>query len=436
MKNSIRFLAAALSVCLLFAFAGCFAGSIDELLSLPLPSEEYLQLQELIDVEIAAGSEFSAPISGNYRQSVQMYDLDADGDEEALVFLRDAGQKLKICIYTPVYGEYVLAATIAGEGTAIGSVEYANLNGVPGAELVVAWQVAGDLRLMKVYSMTAWSGAVLLTADCASYRIYDIAGDGTPRLLCVRFDETGAGLVDMYAFGEDNAVETFSAELSDGITTVNSLITGRLSDESPALFVEGSSESLYYTDILVFDEDMLRNVSRRRITGTSVIGRGYPVNCTDIDADRVVEAPFVRAMPSQSESSVTYWLFDWYSFNIRGYHRLDLTTYHCYSEGWYLIVPEEMSETLTVRREESSLGEPTVVLSLFDEATGTVTDMAQIFTLTGENRYDRARLEGRFQLMVNDTTVYAARLLSDDLSRETLLEGFRLIRTDWNTDLS
>jgi len=436
MKNSIRFLAAALSVCLLFAFAGCFAGSIDELLSLPLPSEEYLQLQELIDVEIAAGSEFSAPISGNYRQSVQMYDLDADGEEEALVFLRDAGQKLKICIYTPVYGEYVLAATIAGEGTAIGSVEYANLNGVPGAELVVAWQVAGDLRLMKVYSMTAWSGAVLLTADCASYRIYDIAGDGTPRLLCVRFDETGAGLVDMYAFGEDNAVETFSAELSDGITTVNSLITGRLSDESPALFVEGSSESLYYTDILVFDEDMLRNVSRRRITGTSVIGRGYPVNCTDIDADRVVEAPFVRAMPSQSESSVTYWLFDWYSFNIRGYHRLDLTTYHCYSEGWYLIVPEEMSETLTVRREESSLGEPTVVLSLFDEATGTVTDMAQIFTLTGENRYDRARLEGRFQLMVNDTTVYAARLLSDDLSRETLLEGFRLIRTDWNTDLS
>ena len=436
MKKSMRFAAAALALCLMLSFAGCFAGSIDELLSLPLPSEEYLQLQELIDVEIAAGSEFSAPITGNYRQSVQMYDLDGDGAEEALVFLRDAEQKLKICIYTPAAGDYTLAATIAGEGTAIGSVEYANLNGVPGAELVVAWQVAGDLRLMKVYSMTAWSGAVLLTADCAAYRVYDITGDGTPRLLCIRFDETGAGLVDMYAFGEDNAVETFSAALSDGITAVNSLITGRLSDESPALFVEGSSESAYYTDILVFDDDMLRNISRRRITGASVISRIYPVNCTDIDSDRVVEAPFVRAMPTQSESSITYWLFDWYSFNIRGYRQLDLSTYHCYSEGWYLIVPEEMRDTLTVRREESSLGEPTVVLSLFDAEAGEIRDMAQIFTITGENRYDRARLEGRFQLMVNDTTVYAAKLLSNDLTEEELSAGFRLIRTDWNTDLS
>ena len=436
MKKSIRLLSAALALCLMLSFAGCFAGSIDELLSLPLPSEEYLQLQELIDVEIAAGSEFSAPITGNYRQSVQMYDLDGDGGEEALVFLRDAEQKLKICIYTPVSGEYTLAATIGGEGTAIGSVEYANLNGVPGAELVVAWQVAGDLRLMKVYSMTAWSGAVLLTADCAGYRVYDITGDGTPHLLCIRFDETGAGVVDMYAFGGDNAVETFSARLSDGITAVNSIITGRLSDESPALFVEGGADGLYYTDIIAFENDELRNISRRRITGTSVISRGYPVNCTDIDTDRVVEAPFARAMPSQSESSVTYWLFDWYSFNVRGYRQLDISTYHCYSEGWYLIVPEEMRDELTVRREESALGEPTVVLSLYDETRGAVKDMVQIFTITGENRYERARQEGRFLLMVNETTVYAARLISRDFTEEDLSAAFRLIRNDWNTDLS
>lgn len=435
-KKSIRFLAALLAFCLALGLTGCFAGSIDELLSLPQPSEEYLQLQELIDVEIAAGSEFSAPISGNYRQSVQMHDLDGDGAEEALVFLRSAEQMLKICIYTPVAGEYALAATIHGEGTAIGSVEYANLNGAPGTELVVAWQVAGDLRLLKVYSMTAWSGAVLLTADCSSYRVYDITGDGTPRLLCIRFDDTGAGLVDMYAFGEDNAVETFTAGLSEGVTAVSSLITGRLSDESPALFVEGTAENLYYTDIIVFDNGLLRNISLRRITGTSAVNRVYPVNCTDIDSDRVVEAPFAAAMPSQSESSVTYWLFDWYSFNIRGYRALDLSTYHCYSEGWYLVVPEEMRKTITVRREESLLGEPTVVLSLADEDTGEIRDMVQIFTLTGENRHDRARLAGRFVLLENDTTIYAANLLSGDFTEEELSAGFRLIRTDWNTDLS
>ena len=48
------FLAAAFIIC---SFSACTVQEIDELYSLPQPREEYLQLQALIDAEIAAGSE-------------------------------------------------------------------------------------------------------------------------------------------------------------------------------------------------------------------------------------------------------------------------------------------------------------------------------------------------------------------------------------------
>ena len=60
---------------LLFAllFSGCMSRNIDELLRLPQPSEEYLDLQEKIDEVIAGGAVYSAPAAGSYRQSVQLH---------------------------------------------------------------------------------------------------------------------------------------------------------------------------------------------------------------------------------------------------------------------------------------------------------------------------------------------------------------------------
>ena len=82
MKSCKTATALLLIAVMLFLISGCSPIAIDELYSLPQPPEKYVQLQKLIDEEIAAGSEYSAPISGNYRQSVQLHDLDGDGQEE------------------------------------------------------------------------------------------------------------------------------------------------------------------------------------------------------------------------------------------------------------------------------------------------------------------------------------------------------------------
>ena len=128
MKRFARPTALLIAAAVLLSLSGCYSGGIDQYFSLPQPAEEYLQLQQLIDQEIAAGSEYAAPLRGNYRQSVQLADLDNDGVDEALVFFRDKDGNLKIIIFIVVGREYRQVLTIQGEGRSIGSIDFADMN--------------------------------------------------------------------------------------------------------------------------------------------------------------------------------------------------------------------------------------------------------------------------------------------------------------------
>ena len=99
MKRFVRPGAFLLLAALLFCLSGCYSGNIDQYFSLPMASEEYRQLQSLIDEELASGSEYAAPIHGSYRQSVQLSDVDGDGvitNRDALMLLQAANDKLNL----------------------------------------------------------------------------------------------------------------------------------------------------------------------------------------------------------------------------------------------------------------------------------------------------------------------------------------------------
>lgn len=59
------------------------------------------------EVMAADGCSYSAPVSGSNQQSVQLVDLDGDGEEEAIVFARTAGEKpLKAYVFDKKDGAY------------------------------------------------------------------------------------------------------------------------------------------------------------------------------------------------------------------------------------------------------------------------------------------------------------------------------------------
>ena len=68
-------------------FTGCNPKTIDQLYCLPKKSEEYTNLQSVIDSAMTS-MEYCAPTAGEHQQNVQCADLDGDGIGEYLVFAR------------------------------------------------------------------------------------------------------------------------------------------------------------------------------------------------------------------------------------------------------------------------------------------------------------------------------------------------------------
>lgn len=421
--------AAALFLC------GCALSSPDELYALPQPSEEYVILQKLIDDEIAAGCEYSAPVSGSYTQIVHTVDLSGNGTAEAVAYLRDPNGRAKICIYEYADGEYRLARTIYGESSAISSVEYADMNGDSCLELIVSWQTSngGDGRL-NVYSLAGFSGSVLLSADGTAFRLADMDGNGLYELLVLHTGGAEGCSVDMYSLGPGGMVQS-SAKLSSGVTDVDRLRTGQLSDGVTALFAEGGyGENSIMTDIFIASDSGIRNITADEQSGASTTVREYAVYASDINSDRVLEIPVAVPLEKYDEESQTYYVFDWYAFDSVGGRERALSTYHCYSDGWFLVLPESLRENLIVRREDDAFGEHAVVLSRRDPETGETSDIVTIYTLTGDNRSDRARLPERFILSEVSGTIYAAQLHENvPYSREDITDGFDVIFTEWNS---
>ena len=424
----------------LFVLSGCSMAEIDKLYSLPKPSKEYLQLQKLIDSEVTAGSEYSAPTAGSLRQSIQLTDIDGDGTNEALVFLRNSEQQPEICIYRNDNGNYALATVIKGEGTAVGRVEYADLNGDGYSEILVSWEVSSELRLLKVYSVKDWESSVLLTTSCIDFQIGDLDSDGTTDILTLSL-ETGGGKVDMYTLDKQNEVIQKTAKLSFSLKTADRFRIASIENKSPAVFVEGQykdkESSSLLTDIIVYTDGELKNITMNSIVGDSGTKRNYPVYCTDIDGNGSLDVPLVQKL-SSSQENADYYVFDWYSYDSSGKRELCASTYHSYTDGWYFTLPTEWRKNLTVRRESSLPGERATVFSTVD-GSGKRTDLLTIYTLSDENRIDRAKLNSRFVLLSSQTTIYAAELntesgtTADENQKQEIIERFHLIYTEWNT---
>lgn len=144
---------------------GCAVRTVDELYSIPKRSKEFQSLQASIDIAMA-GLEYSAPISGENQQTLQIADLNGDGTNEYLVFAKGSSEKpLQILIFREdSSGTVQISEIISGSGSTFDMVEYVEIDGKPGCELVVGYRVSDQLlKTVSVYSFAAGRAELLMT---------------------------------------------------------------------------------------------------------------------------------------------------------------------------------------------------------------------------------------------------------------------------------
>ena len=423
-----------------FFLCGCLRITADNLYKLPRVSEEYLRLQRHIDMVLSHGAEFSPPTSGPNRQSVQLEDINGDDVSEVIAFFTFPGESvLRVYIFEMVDNDYAVAEVIEGVGTEIDSVRYVDMDGDGIMEIIVGWKMGETLKHMSIYSIKGFHSVVLAGAEYSGITVFDLNGDNNDDIIALRppLPETGA-VAEVFTLMPDGEIVRAETRLSSGIESISRVLTGKLTDGIPAIFVESEGkyvEGNLVTDICIFQDGNLTNISLRRPSGISEDNVRHLYQCSDINKDGIIKVPMPILLKPQS--GTPYHTVDWYAYNSSGQSDLVLSTYHNNNDEWFLILPSDWRGNVSVRREDAVSGERTIVFSYIAEEDEPYEDFLKIHKLTGDKAVERATLSGRFRLQSEGASIYAFEILATPNSygltfnEASIRSNFRLIYSDW-----
>ena len=432
--------------------SGCVFRSVDELYALPALPREYSDLQVSIQQTIdGLGAEYAVISSGSNTSTVQLLDLDSDGQQEtAAVFLRvtEAVEKpMRVCLYRRGNeGNYRSVYMLEGDGTSINSVAYEDLDGDGVKEMLVSWQMSTRVYILSAFQLGSEGAEELVsTTYNESYLAVNLDGEGGKELLV--FQQSNAGetsnRAEYYRYQDGTMAMVSGALLSDNMLDVQSAQLSRMSDGSRGVYVTSTTASGVLTDILVLEESGLRNVTRDPDSGTSgSTTRTYTdVPASDINGDGVMEIPLpMQAAGLSPDSQSPYYIIYWRQFDRAGNAAVSCATYHSTSDGWYLMLPSQWIGNVTVSRNDalSSRGERAVVFYYLGREGSEPQPFLTIYRLTGSNRQTRAKLPDRFILRSDANNIYAATFHSGvewdcDLEKDELIQRFNMITAAWST---
>lgn len=437
MKRCPKFIILLVSAALLLS--GCTMRTVGQMYQLPRRSDDYNDLQSAIDSAMS-GLEYSAPPAGENRQTVHIADLDGDEDPEYLVYAKGSAERpLRILIFNEVEDTFIHIDTIESNGSAFDQVEYVQMDGQGGVEIVFGSQLSDQvLRSVSVYTFTEGQTQQLMTANYTKFLTEDLDTDGLYELFLLRPGQTDTdnGIAELYRM--ENGVMERSNEVNMSAPTdkLKRILIGKLHDEKMAVYVASTAgETALITDVYAIVEDRLSNVSFSNESGTSVkTMRNYYVYADDIDNDGVVELPYLLGMQSRNgeQSEDRQELIRWFAMQSDGTEVDKLYTYHNFVGGWYL----ELDSTIAPRIAVKQMGN-TYDFYLWDEQFRYEQPVMSIYALSGQNREEQSREEGRFVLYKTESVTYAASLktaaASCKMTQESLLRSFHLIQQDWKT---
>ncbi len=420
-------------ICLLamaLLLTGCTMRT-EDLYAPPKRSEGYNDVQTAID-QAMGGLTYSAPISGENQQTVQLADLDGDGQEEYLVFAKGTGEKpLKVLIFgQDTQNKAKLLTIIENAGAAFQQVEYIQMDDRPGCEIVLGRQVSDQVqRSVSVYSFHRGMTEQLMSVSYDRMVTCDLDNDGSGELLVIQPGETdgNSAVAVLYSFRGTLLERSMEVELSQRTENIKRITYGFLQDRQRAVYIASSlEESSIVTDVLALRDSRLVNIAMSSDEVQTL--RNYYVYGEDVDGDGILELPSLLGMVPLywNWNSDRQYLIRWYSLDLQGEETDKRYTYHNYLDGWCIQLDSRWASRITVEQ----VGDVYTFYE-WDEQFESVRALFTIYVHSGLWE-DGTDSQDRFVLHRTDTQLYTARLEGSadvyGITRETLINSFRLIR--------
>ena len=333
---------------------GCALGtSVDNLLVAPLLTSTQNDIKTALDSISPSSVALKYPIHGDDRSPIQIYDLDADGSDEALVFYttQDANIYANMAIMKHVNNEWVIMGTVEGPGTEIEMVKVIRVYGTRTYAILIEWASTNAAsHQLSVYHFQNGSIEIGFEGSCVDMITGDFDADGYYEFCYVSKDYDDDGFTISYVENSNNVMDLLNTySLNSEMIDCMALTIGNV-DDSKAVFVdEVLSDEIRATEIFTVDGGEFSPAQLAEDYSIDVLSRRSNSNLTCVSLYGSNTCFPSDTPPYEEINDRNVWTY-WYTPSADNM-KFVAATYVDESYMFALRVPEDWLATVTVRKE-------------------------------------------------------------------------------------
>lgn len=352
-KYTTAMIILALAAAVLLFFLRSESESIDTLIHAPAQESGNGQLWTALEKSAGGKYILKTPTVGAHRSALVYADLDADGDDDVIVFYSTETEKdsVRMQIFTGENGGWKTTAGIKSGFSEIKQVEFADLDADGKLEIIVGWglQKNNIVQQISVYKYDESSSSLekIFDEQYLSFGLFDFDSDGRVEIALVTSDISTEPVVQkltLFSYSGSSFKAVESINIDPSITTVSSLnFDSYKRTANSRIYVDGyTADGQLSTDLILFDPAEL--TLERCYIGEETVGaiskRSINVFCSDINSDGVVEIPTGKNV---EYGGLSFSLIEW-----KALFKNSFSTVCCYYDnrenGYFFSIPVSIKD--------------------------------------------------------------------------------------------
>lgn len=312
MKRLKALTAVLLIVSLLISFSGCSLrfSSFENLMRPPKLIGKYQGLQDAFEKSVSQEFTLLTPSNGDFQSSFLTYDIDSDGDDEALVFykINDTQDIAKVSYFEYSDSQWKYVSSQNGLGNAVDKVVINDLNEDGVYEVYIGWSMFSSKsnKAFSEYALKSDSFEQIASYSYSYFDVVDVNGDGYTDVLSLNVDSSVPDKLSATArvyncdrksgtlalFGEtslDGNISSYSKFVMETVNDINYIYI-----EANKGLNESITEVVYWDVVTNKLVSPLFDISSQ---STILTWRNMYLWAYDVDGDKFLEIPTSVEMP-------------------------------------------------------------------------------------------------------------------------------------------
>ncbi len=338
----------------------------------PMLQGEYRDLQIAFTNAVGIDILLKSPESGNYRSAYVLYDIDADDEDEALVFY--IKRKDKTVAHLNILDNngktWVSVSDIYGSGSDITDVEFADMNGDLLPEIIVSWRLyeSEGNKVLTIFTSRKNIGSITVkkisTEPFTDMKPLDINSDDKNEIFLLWLDTTSefpaASAKILKMQNDDTIVIASQVKLDGNIGSYTEIKAEKASEGYPMrIYIDANKGKMQMITEVVFWDNIKNKLVAplldKQTQSNIITWRSDRIPSIDINNDGIIEIPTQTILPGaisniSAVDAMPIYLTKWIQIRNNGTTFEVMQSVINSSDDYMFILPPKLYKKIAINR--------------------------------------------------------------------------------------